>query len=106
CLCPTWDEVPYYSLLVETDDVPAETAPAMAAAVDSALARLNMEYETKRHSGRLRPIRVKTLPAGTWEAYDREMVARRNGRVEQYKHKFLEPEVDFEQRFEVLAEYA
>jgi len=106
CLCPTWDEVPYYSLLLEADDVPTGTAPEVAAAVDSALARLNMEYETKRDSGRLRPVRVKTLPAGTWEAYDREMIARRNGRVEQYKHKFLEPEVDFERRFEVIAEYA
>ena len=106
CLCPTWDEVPYYSLLVETDDVPPETAPDVAAAVDSALARRNMEYEAKRDSGRLRPVRVKTLCPGTWEAYDREMIARRNGRVEQYKHKFLETEVDFEQRFEILAEYA
>jgi hypothetical protein len=105
CLSPAWDEVPYYSLLVEADDVPAETAPEVAAAVDSALARLNMEYEAKRVSGRLAPVRVKTVPAGTWEAYDREMVARRHGRVEQYKHKFLEPEIDFEQRFEVLAEY-
>jgi len=105
CLCPTWDLVPYYTLLVETDDVPAETAPRVATAVDAALAHLNMEYETKRDSGRLRPIRVKTLPSGTWEAYDRDMIARRNGRVEQYKHKFLEPEIDFEQRFEVLAEY-
>jgi len=106
CLCPTWDDVPYYSLLVEADDVPAETAPEVAAAVDAALACRNMEYEAKRGSGRLRPVRVKTLPPGTWEAYDREMVARRNGRVEQYKHKFLEPEVDFERRFRILAEYA
>jgi len=106
CLCPTWDDVPYYSLLVEQDDVPAEMAPEIASAVDSALASLNVEYETKRDSGRLRPIRIKTLPPGTWERYDRETVENHRGRIEQYKHKFLEPEVDFERRFTILGEYA
>jgi len=105
CLCPTWDEVPYYTLLVEEDDVPPELAPEVAATVDAALAHFNIEYEGKRQSRRLQPIRVKALPSGTWEAYDREMIAARRGRVEQYKHKFLEPEIDFEERFPVLGEY-
>jgi len=106
CLCPTWDTVPYYTLLVEEGDVPPEVASDVALTVDAALSRLNMEYEGKRQSGRLKPVRVKALAAGTWERYDRQLVESRRGRVEQYKHKFLEPEIDFEQRFPVLHEYA
>jgi len=106
CLCPAWGEVPGYSLLVEEDDVPPGAAPTLAAEVDAALRRSNIEYEAKRKSGRLKAIRVRILPAGTWEQYDRDLIARRHGRVEQYKHKFLVPEVDFEKQFRVLAEYA
>jgi len=105
CLCPTWADVPHYTLLVEETDVAPEPAEKLASAVDSALARLNMEYEDKRRSGRLRPVRVKTVPAGTWERYDRERVECCHGRVEQYKHKFLEPEVDFEKQFRILGAY-
>jgi hypothetical protein len=45
------------------------------------------------------------LPAGTWEQYDAAAVAARKGRVEQYKHKFLANDVDFERGFEVRAVY-
>jgi len=106
CLCPAWGEVPGYSLLVEEDDVPADAAPALAAEVDAGLRRSNIEYESKRASGRLKGVCVKTLPAGAWEQYDRDLIASRRGRVEQYKHKFLVPEVDFEKQFRILAEYA
>ena len=106
CLCPAWGEVPGYSLLVEEDDVPPAAAATLAAEVDAALRRSNIEYESKRASGRLRAVRVKTLPAGTWERYDRDVIESRHGRVEQYKHKFLVPEVDFDKQFRILAEYA
>ena len=105
-LTPTWDAVPYYSLLVEESEVPAARAVGLASAVDRALRGLNMEYETKRKSARLQGVRVKTVPAGTWQAYDHEQVAARRGRVEQYKHKFLMNEVDFAGRLTVLATYA
>ena len=103
CLCPTWDAVPYYSLLVEQGEVDADRAGRLASEVDAALAKLNMEYDTKRRSGRLGPVRVKTIPAGAWRAYDAQAIARRKARVEQYKHKFLAIDVDFDRRFEVCA---
>jgi len=103
CLCPTWDAVPYYSLLVEQGEVDADRAGRLASEVDAALAKLNMEYDTKRRSGRLGPVRVKTIPAGAWRAYDAQAIARRKARVEQYKHKFLATDVDFDRRFEVCA---
>lgn len=105
CLCPTWDEVPYYSLLVEETEVPAQSAPKLAVAVERALAALNIEYQQKRASRRLQPIRVKTLADGTWQEFDREAIRNRRGRAEQYKHKFLATDVEFEQPFDVLATY-
>ncbi len=105
CLCPTWETVPYYSLLAEESEVPADAAPRLAAAVEDALADLNIEYREKRASGRLSPVRVKTVPDGTWRAFDREAIRTHRGRAEQYKHKFLVNDVDFEQQFDVLAAY-
>lgn len=105
CICPTWETVPYYSILVEQTDVPPHRAADLASAIDTELRELNMEYRSKRESGRLGPICVKTVPAGTWYAHDQEAIAARNGRVEQYKHKFLEKEIDFERRFTILATY-
>ena len=99
CLAPTWAAMPCYALLVEACEVARERAGALAAAVDAALAERNIEYATKRKSGRLGPVRVKRIPSGTWEAYDAAAVAARHGRVEQYKHKFLVNTVDFERRF-------
>lgn len=99
CLCPVWDEAPCYDLLVEEAAVAPERAPALAEAVERALVDLNIEYAAKRASGRLDPIRVRTLPPGTWHAYDTEAIDRTGGRVEQYKHKFLVGDVEFERRF-------
>jgi hypothetical protein len=101
CLAPTWDRVPYYSLLVEERDVPATRAPQLAAAVDTALRERNIEYEAKRSGGRLRAIRVKSIPAGSWQTFDAQAVAACGGRIEQYKHKFLVNKVDFERRFDI-----
>jgi hypothetical protein len=105
CLCPTWADAPHYSLLVEECDVPANRAEELARAVDSGLQKLNMEYRAKRASGRLTTVCVKTIPAGAWRAYDRHGIEQHSGRVEQYKHKFLVNEVDFERRFTILASY-
>jgi len=105
CLAPTWAEIPYYSLLVEECDVPAARAAELAAAADAALRDQNIEYETKRKSCRLRPICVKTVPAGAWQAFDAKTIAERGGRVEQYKHKFLVNKVDFEREFEIKGTY-
>jgi len=103
CLCPSWDAVPYYSLLVEEDEVDAGGARRLASEVDTRLRALNMEYETKRASGRLGPVRVKTIPCGAWRRFDADAVEARSGRVEQYKHKFLVNDVDFDRGFAVCA---
>jgi hypothetical protein len=106
CLCPTWESPPHYSLLADEGELPADRAVEFASAVDIALCGLNMEYEAKRRSGRLRAVRVKMVPPGTWVRYDADAVAAGSGRVEQYKHKFLVNEVDFERHFAIRATYA
>jgi hypothetical protein len=105
CLCPTWETPPHYSLLVEQDELPVAHAAEFAAAVDASLRGLNMEYDAKRRSSRLSTVRVKTISPGAWTAYDAAAVTAGSGRVEQYKHKFLVNEVDFERRFTILASY-
>ena len=62
-----------------------------------------MEYETKRKSGRLNAVHVKVLPRGTWRTYDTRAIETQSGRAEQYKHKFLANDVEFERQFSVCA---
>jgi hypothetical protein len=54
---------------------------------------LNVEYHSKRSSGRLGLIRPVLLAAGTLESAEREQLTLRGGRGEQYKHKYLWTEV-------------
>lgn len=44
--------------------------------IDQELACLNVEYQTKRESGRLQPLRVVPLKPGTAEAYRTHCVAK------------------------------
>ena len=82
--------LPYYELRLEAD--PASAA-AVAAALDDALAELNMEYRSKRKSDRLGAIRPVLLPAGTLQREEERRIVERRGRGEQYKHQYLLAEV-------------
>jgi hypothetical protein len=82
---------PYYELRVE--DVTPEQADRLAQDMETALTELNIEYASKRKSGRLGPIRAVVLSAGELERVEREAIRRRRGRCEQYKHQYLETEV-------------
>jgi hypothetical protein len=65
-----------YRLYVETDMGPRPAAADFAAAVDARLQRLNVEYEAKRESGRLAPLRAAWLATDTSHAYRQYCVAR------------------------------
>jgi len=100
CLAPTWSEAaPFYSLIVEEDQAGSNELESLAAAVDAALCRENIEYRSKRDTGRLGPVQVRLAARGAWTAYDLELVAARRRGFEQYKHKFLANDVEFEKRF-------
>jgi hypothetical protein len=82
---------PFYELHLEP---PAGAdAGQVAAAMDEALGELNIEYRSKRSSGRLGPIRPILLAPGALEAAEREQIRLRGGRSEQYKHTYLRTDV-------------
>ena len=90
-LAPCWsDEMPYYGLFIERADVSDPVlGRKLAAAVDRRLGEVNEEYAAKRQSRRLGPIRVLVLKAGSWEAWDKNRLARTGGTMEQYKRPAL-----------------
>jgi hypothetical protein len=98
-LAPCWDETqPYYGLFLEEQDAQdAALLRRFLTALDLALGEHNVEYEAKRASGRLGPVRAHVLPSGFWSNWDRERVARTGGAPEQYKHPCLIGDVGFAQ---------
>lgn len=64
-----------YRLYLELAGTARERDPELARAVDERLAQLNVEYQSKRASGRLALPDVAVLRAGAAEAYKRHCVA-------------------------------
>jgi hypothetical protein len=83
-----------YRLYVEADGGTPLEASALAAATDTRLAALNVEYQAKRESARLAPIEARWLAPETGEAYKHHCVARgqREGQFKMvaldYRRKF------------------
>ena len=80
-------DTPYYQLRLEAPD--ADTGNRLAAAMDRHLAEINIEYESKRSSERLAPVRHVALEPGSLERAEHENIHARRGRGEQYKHQYL-----------------
>jgi hypothetical protein len=95
-LLPTWGDPPYYTLLVEETDLRRSSSPGpdrLAAEVENELTRLNVEFENKRSTRRLGPIRVRSIADGSWSDFQRRRLARSGGTVEQYKQPHLMPDL-------------
>jgi hypothetical protein len=89
-LVPSWDDPPYYSLLVEDDDLAgSDAADRLANEVESRLSGVNVEYENKRETLRLGPVRVLRIPPGSWTEFQRLRLSRSGGTAEQYKQPCL-----------------
>ena len=87
---PHWGEPPHYHLLVEETDVADEAAAdRLADEVERQLQRVNLEYENKRSTLRLGPIRAIRIPAGSWVDFQRRRLRKSGGTVEQYKQPCL-----------------
>ena len=87
---PRWGEPPRYHLLVEEGDVADQAgADRLAAEVEVQLRRVNLEYDNKRDTLRLDPIRATRVAAGSWVDFQRRRLARSGGTVEQYKQPCL-----------------
>ncbi|MCL2700548.1 MAG: GH3 auxin-responsive promoter family protein [Phycisphaerae bacterium] len=82
---------PFYELRLEPRD--GLDVTILASRFDEALSELNVEYHSKRKSGRLGPVTPTLLPPGTLEAAEHAAITARQGRREQYKHKYLLTEI-------------
>ncbi len=89
-MVPSWDDPPHYNLLVEDDDLRgADTADRLANAVEFRLSAVNVEYENRRETLRLGPVRVRRIPPGSWAEFQRLRLSRSGGTAEQYKQPCL-----------------
>ena len=77
---------PRYELFVEAAEAPPES---VAESVDRRLRAVNCEYASKRGSGRLGPVAVRSLAPGSWAAWDARRLAAIGGVAEQYKRPVL-----------------
>lgn len=103
---PRWGDPPAYRLLVEEEDLVAAqgTSERLADAFERALCRQNVEYENKRQTLRLGPVRVRTLAPGSWAEYRRRRLATTGGTVEQYKQPCLLSDLDAIGTFQTIDE--
>jgi GH3 auxin-responsive promoter len=93
-LVPTWGDPPYYSLLVEQDDLVAPVDPSgarnrLAQAVERELRGQNVEYVNKRDTLRLGPVHVLGIREGSWIDFQKRRLVCSGGTVEQYKQPHL-----------------
>jgi GH3 auxin-responsive promoter len=83
------EESSSYHLFLETDVADGSSMVETAADVDQRLGELNLEYHSKRASGRLAPLRVALLKQGAGEAYKAACV-RAGQREGQFKPVVLQ----------------
>ena len=85
-LAPAWSDPPFYRLHLDTR---VEDVDRLADSVDHHLSAMNLEYSSKRSSGRLGPVTVNRLPNGILARWDADKVRRDGASHEQYKHRYL-----------------
>lgn len=88
-----FSDTPWYELRLEARQVDESKVAQLAEATDRELCELNIEYASKRKSGRLGAVRAVVLPAGTMARLETDSIRTRRGRSEQYKHRYLMTEV-------------
>lgn len=85
-IAPVWGEPPFYRLHV---DQSARAVDSIADEMDRVLGEVNFEYASKRKSGRLGPIVVNVLTAGTLARHDADRQRERGSANEQFKHRYI-----------------
>jgi hypothetical protein len=85
-LAPCWADPPFYRLHIEQS---VQNTDRLVRLFEVELSAMNMEYGSKRSSGRLGPIVVNRLPSGTLAKLDAERMSGRGVSNEQYKHQYL-----------------
>jgi GH3 auxin-responsive promoter len=83
------EELSSYTLFLEEDDASCPGLHDLAPAIDRRLGELNLEYQSKRASGRLGPLTVARLKRGTATAY-KDACVRSGQREGQFKPAVLQ----------------
>jgi hypothetical protein len=96
---PAWGDPPRYSVTVESDSADKVKWGDALRLLDAHLGELNMEYRSRRESGRLAPLAAVLVPPGSFSRIREEHLKKVGGRREQYKHVYLVPDVDFNRQF-------
>ena len=97
---PVWGEPPGYRLVIEeTGASSLSTWDQLADRVDRSLQELNMEYREKRSTGRLAPLQLTQIPAGSWSRFASKRRQKSGGSLEQYKHPCLIPDLESSNAF-------
>lgn len=96
---PVWEHTPFYELQVElASEVSRSQRRRFVTTVEEALCRVNVEYASKRHSGRLGAAALALVPAGSFLRLRRE----RSREDAQYKEAHLMTGAQTGTGFEIL----
>ncbi|GAA3935615.1 GH3 auxin-responsive promoter family protein [Streptomyces gulbargensis] len=90
---PHWGEPPHYIVVTEAPEPSPALDLSLSAAVDTALHDINIEYASKRDSGRLGALEVVTVPHDAITAYIESR--RQAGNATQYKYKPFQQDIEF-----------
>ncbi|QGJ72035.1 GH3 auxin-responsive promoter [Planctomycetales bacterium 10988] len=93
-MAPEWGDPPGYVLLLEPG-FPQSSYSHLAETIDQHLSKLNVEYEDRLNTNRLRPLRIEEVPEGTWNSMREGKLRQKGGSLEQYKHPCLATSLDF-----------
>ena len=97
---PVWGEPPGYRLVIEeSDSRRTESWNHLGARIDQHLQETNIEYREKRQSGRLAPLELTRIAAGTWSRFASNRRKNQGGTLEQYKHPCLIPDLESSRAF-------
>ena len=105
-LSPQWADPPFYRLNIDGgifgEPEAQKQQVKLAEAFDRALIELNIEYKSKRKSGRLGPVQLRMLAPGYLAECDRQKMARSVTARSQFKHRYLHTELEADKNFPVL----
>jgi hypothetical protein len=85
-LAPQWADPPFYRLHVSGT---VHEPQRLIDGLDEELSKVNLEYLSKRTSGRLGPITLNHLPEGAFDRVAASATRASQVPTEQYKHRYL-----------------
>ena len=100
-LVPRFADPPFYELFVEVEKDPLNGGEALAERFDQSLMEHNIEYRSKRESGRLGEVRVRELAPGAYERIRRQ-VSDAGSADAQIKLSHLNPRSAVLEQLEIL----